>query len=326
MHVNKMGTSYQYFPATGTNSRMKSGHYVRRRTRAALSKLHGVIAGALFYALWSVLRFFPTVTLAKLRHSLRPTVRLDYARHKIELCADSDMSLYRARACRKEPHTIRWIEDNVEPDDVFYDVGANVGAYSLVAAKHGRGRISIHAFEPSFSTYSELCRNVILNACEGVVFPHLLCLAEAPGQVIFNYGSVDAGSALHTVVGKGESNAKQNSAYQQPMIALSIDSLIAEFGFPIPQHIKLDVDGTELAILRGASETLDHASVRTLQVEVNVSAPETDAIVRFLEQKGFKLTGVAGLGGGMDYANYVFARSVGGVDSVGESSYIKGAV
>src|SRR6516225_6093965 len=56
----------------------------------------------------------------------------------------------------KEPDTIRWI-DSFEPNDVFWDIGANVGVFSLYAA---RRKVRVLAFEPSAGNYMILCRNV----------------------------------------------------------------------------------------------------------------------------------------------------------------------
>ena len=60
---------------------------------------------------------------------------------------------------------MRWIEGFVGPGDVFYDIGANVGAYSLIAARATANRARILAFEPVPSSFLDLSRNVALNAC-----------------------------------------------------------------------------------------------------------------------------------------------------------------
>jgi hypothetical protein len=66
----------------------------------------------------------------------------------------------------KEPDTIQWI-DRFEPSDVFWDVGANVGIFSLYAAR--RREVKVLAFEPSADNYMVLCRNVEINALERFV-------------------------------------------------------------------------------------------------------------------------------------------------------------
>ena len=72
-----------------------------------------------------------------------------------------DLALWRARTLfSKEPETIEWI-DGFKDGDVFWDVGANIGVYSLYASI-GR-RIEVLAFEPSASNYLLLNRNIEYN-------------------------------------------------------------------------------------------------------------------------------------------------------------------
>src|SRR5688572_14716010 len=61
--------------------------------------------------------------------------RLDYDRADIYLRVTSKVEGFRIHACAKEPFTIEWIHGQLRAGDVLYDIGANVGAYSLVAAK-----------------------------------------------------------------------------------------------------------------------------------------------------------------------------------------------
>jgi len=75
-------------------------------------------------------------------------------------------ALLRSRALSlrlKEPDTLQWI-DGFGADEVFWDVGANVGVFGLYAAK--RRGVRVLAFEPSASNYMVLCRNIRLNALE----------------------------------------------------------------------------------------------------------------------------------------------------------------
>src|SRR5262249_13436410 len=74
----------------------------------------------------------------------------------------------------KEPDTIQWI-NSFESSDVFWDVGANVGVFSLYAARrHG---MHVLAFEPSADNYMVLCKNVEMNLLEGCIVPYCIALA-----------------------------------------------------------------------------------------------------------------------------------------------------
>ena len=61
----------------------------------------------------------------------------------------------------KEPDTINWINDYIRQDDVFYDIGANIGIYSLYAAKFNKAKV--YSFEPESSNYYFLNKNIYHN-------------------------------------------------------------------------------------------------------------------------------------------------------------------
>src|SRR5690348_17425764 len=107
---------------------------------------------------------------------IRPTATLDYDPHPIRLLVSSREIGLRLVSAEKEPFTVEWLERSLEPGQVFYDIGANVGAYSLIAAKTTANRARIFAFEPSPASFLDLCRNVSLNGCAESVVPLPLAL------------------------------------------------------------------------------------------------------------------------------------------------------
>jgi hypothetical protein len=103
----------------------------------------------------------------------------------------------------KEPDTIQWI-DRFEPSDVFWDVGANVGIFSLYAAS--RREVKVLAFEPSADNYMVLCRNVEINALERFV-PYCIALTGNTELDVLNSPSRELGGALHQFGGRGKLHA-----------------------------------------------------------------------------------------------------------------------
>lgn len=255
------------------------------------------------------LALLPSEALARLKASINPTISLDYDKVEIKLAADNLMSFQRSNACRKEPETIQWIEENVKDQDVFYDIGANVGTYSLVAGRFFGGDIQVYAFEPSFSTFEILCKNIILNNCQNRIFPYMICLSDNERLETFNYFSIDAGQSKHTIGGNYIDCTGQQfiPEYSQKIFSYSIDFLVKSWGFPPPNLVKLDVDGTELNILRGAAETLRAGAVRSILVEAGTEELDGKHILSFLHEVGFTLaTKVRHEGSGM--SNLIFKR------------------
>src|SRR2546423_5415633 len=104
--------------------------------------------------------------------------RLDYDGAEILVGVTSRAEiLSRLRPCAKEPWTVRWLERNLREGDVLYDVGANIGAYSLIADALGRGA-RVVAIEPAYANYAALCDNVLLNGRGDRIVPLPVALAE----------------------------------------------------------------------------------------------------------------------------------------------------
>ena len=228
--------------------------------------------------------------LIEIKTGINVTGRMDYARHDIYLHVDS-MTEYETRlhSCRKEPDTVKWIEDFMKPGDILYDVGANVGAYSLVAAKCFAGAVKVYAFEPAFLNFSQLCRNMFLNNCQDAVFPLSVALSDKTSIDDFNFHDLVTGGSLHTL---GETVDHKGAVFTpvvtQRMLSYRLDDLIDQFKIPKPSHIKIDVDGIEKAVLEGAQNTLSNPSLRSIDVELAEGEGQRK-ITELLLGKGFKL-------------------------------------
>ena len=212
--------------------------------------------------------------------------RLDYPRADIYLRITTKAERHRLHACAKEPFTVQWLEEYVGADEVLYDIGANVGVYSLVAAlKPGGARV--YAFEPSYANVASLCANIVLNGANDRITPLPMALSRETGLRSFGLRSLDAGTARHAGTADyraGEAPADEApTIYQQPVLMYRLDDVVAELRLPLPNHVKLDVDGGELAVLEGAQQTLASPALRSMLVEVSasLSAEVTRALAGF---------------------------------------------
>jgi FkbM family methyltransferase len=173
--------------------------------------------------------------------------------------------LMRANATlSKEPDTLRWI-DSFECSDVFWDIGANVGVFSLYAARQRRVRVL--AFEPSADNYMVLCRNVEINSFDGLVLPFCVALAGSTKLGVLNSPTSKMGASLHQFGDRGETSRYWNGGQTtsvQGMVGFTIDDFIQWFQPPFPTRLKLDVDGLEWAILQGARRTLCDKRLRSI--------------------------------------------------------------
>ena len=227
---------------------------------------------------------FPASSFIELHGATKPRA-LDYEHAEILMRVMTDAEEFRLRACSKEPFTVEWIHRRIAEGDVLYDIGANVGAYSLVAAKKPGGGARVFAFEPSQATVATLCANILLNHVDDRITPLPVAVSGTTGMTVFGLRSLEPGSARH-VLGSGAQD-DGDTVYRQPVMTFRLDDLVEQFDLPLPNHIKLDVDGGELDVLEGASRTLSSPSLTSILVEVSTSL--SSAVTGVLEGHGLRL-------------------------------------
>lgn len=225
-----------------------------------------------------------------LNSSINVVKKMDYERHDIWLNINSQTeNTARLNACKKEPDTVEWVENFLQEGDVFYDIGANVGVYSLVAAKCFADQVKIYAFEPAFMNFSQLCKNIALNQCQDNIIPLQIALSDKTMLDSFNYSSLTIGGAQNTLGDAiDEKGQAFNPVFKQYTLSYKIDDLITNFELPVPNHLKIDVDGIEFLVLKGAPKTLANESLRSMIVELAEGERATE-VTNFLADKGFKL-------------------------------------
>jgi FkbM family methyltransferase len=140
-------------------------------------------------------------------------------------------------------------------DDVFVDVGANIGSYTILAsAEIGAKSISV---EPAPSTFGFLTDNISLNNIGDLVEMHNIALADNNGLIKFT-------ETQDTVNHVATDNDKD-------VIEVQVDTLDNIIKATNPCLIKIDVEGYESEVLKGASETLKNPFLKALIVELNGS-------------------------------------------------------
>jgi FkbM family methyltransferase len=230
---------------------------------------------------------FPADSFIEIQAANRPR-RLDYDRADISLRVTSKAETFRIHACAKEPFTIDWIHARIAPGDVLYDIGANVGAYSLVAAKQPGGGARVFAFEPSYPNVAALYANIALNDAASQITPLPVALSGRTAMSLFHLRDPQPGGARHVLdVTAGEPPREAPAGCPQPVMMFRLDDLVETFGLPQPNHIKLDVDGGEIEVISGATRTLASPALRSLLIEVSTEL--SAAVIEALVPSGLRL-------------------------------------
>lgn len=164
----------------------------------------------------------------------------------------------------------------LRPQDVFVDVGANVGIFSVLAS--GAAGAHTVAFEPIDATILKMNDMLRLNDIVGRVDIRQCALGAETGKVKF----FDAGDTVNRVISADE---KVSSYREVPQSTLDL-----ELQGLAPAAIKLDVEGYELQVLKGASQVLSSPSLKVILLEVLEGASTSGSaaeIERLLREAGF---------------------------------------
>lgn len=164
----------------------------------------------------------------------------------------------------------------LKPDDLFVDIGANVGSYTVMVA--GGVGASVVSIEPIPVTFSTLQANVLLNGLSDRVELHCMGLSNKPGELQF---TADGDTVNHVLA-----DAELGKAIN--ITVMPLDDLLAG---RVPSAIKIDVEGHERAVLEGALRTLSDQHLEAVVMEINGSGSRygvsDDELLAIMDGYGF---------------------------------------
>lgn len=213
-------------------------------------------------------------------------------------CNSETVRIRAREMLRREPDTLTWIEQ-FSPDDIFWDVGSNVGVFTLYASVVASTKVV--AFDPLPQNYETLCQNIFINDLENKVMP--FCVAITDETVIDSLHVTQPGNTAggaNCTFGEEVDNYGRilETLKRHPTIGYSIDNFLDTFDVPRPNHIKIDIDGIQEKVILGATETLKDLRLKTIMIELqrnNIPQGKTanDIILDELEKAGFECYKIA---------------------------------
>ncbi|MCS6797662.1 MAG: FkbM family methyltransferase [Myxococcota bacterium] len=146
-----------------------------------------------------------------------------------------------------EPAVSACLERILRPADVFFDVGAHAGYFSLVASRCVGPTGRVVAFEPAPANAERILEHVELNGLEGVVRVERAAVCDGPGTATFVLTDRDANCHLARW---GADSARRRPGDRLEVACTTLDAAVRTHG--TPRCVKVDVEGAELAVLQGA--------------------------------------------------------------------------
>ena len=202
----------------------------------------------------------------------------------IKFYTPSLIASFRAKTIfTKEPDTIDWLNKNGSKNNCLFDIGANLGLYSIYYAKKFDAKV--FSFEPSFKNLELFARNISLNALQeniSVISNPLTdkFLVSKYYQGDFKAGAAEASFDNKRFIEEQEIENKRINVDKEKIfyntLGISIDNLIDKNLIDLPKLIKIDVDGNEIEILDGCKNLLDRVKKISILIETR---PQTEKIV-----------------------------------------------
>lgn len=216
--------------------------------------------------------YFKKFKIVKLLYDLIYSSNMNFVKnvyhnnHKLKFVSPNRLIEWRLNTFSlKEPETLEWI-DSMPANSNFWDIGANIGLYSIYAAL--TKNCKVFSFEPSFFNLEVLGRNINLNNLQDSIkiFPIALFNMNKLDELKFT--NTEWGGALSSFASdKNFSGDIIKPELSYTTVGMSMDSLPDIFNVSMPDFIKLDVDGIEHIILEGGPNILKN--VKSILIEIN---------------------------------------------------------
>jgi Met-10+ like-protein len=172
--------------------------------------------------------------------------------------------------------TLQWLWRDIAVGDVVFDIDCGVGAYGMLAAKY-HGAVVV-AFEPGYAAFNALCDNLHLNACDGLVLPISIALADFEGLGELKYPAGLGGWRGH-VVRAAKWKVKRSSggegSIKQPAYVMPLDAAVSRYGLPAPHHLLLHNPQSVERVLAGAKGMLASDQLKTIVFTLPADDGET---------------------------------------------------
>lgn len=170
----------------------------------------------------------------------------------------------------KEPEMLDWLSEcshKYGSDNfTFYDIGANVGIYSLFLASIN-SKCSIFSYEPEATNFASFNKNISINGFKNIK-PLPIALSSSDGFFDLHVSIQEAGAGAASLGSDYKYTNNENLiVHKQPVTSARLDSIVKNNYFKFPNFIKIDVDGHEHDLFNGAQEVFSDPRLISMIIE-----------------------------------------------------------
>ncbi len=168
-----------------------------------------------------------------------------------------------------EQETSQFLGAILREGDTFLDVGAHIGWFSMLAAACVGADGEVWSFEPNHSNFAHLVDHIALNEAWQVRPMHMALGAVPRVEPLALAGDNDGGHAVLAVDDTTDRHAALGAANVQPTFVATLDALFGDRSFGAIRAIKIDAEGAEHDVIRGALQLLERHRVPFVIAEMN---------------------------------------------------------
>ena len=159
-----------------------------------------------------------------------------------------------------ENQEIKLLRKYIKPGSCCFDIGANIGFFSLHMAKLTGASGKVFAFEPDTINFTKLNDNIMLNNYKNNIFPFRVGVSSESGNAIFS-------RTLNSNSGWGHIGEWELSQERLLIETITLDDFVSQNGIKNINFLKCDIEGHEFEFLKGADETLKAGIIDTILIE-----------------------------------------------------------
>lgn len=206
----------------------------------------------------------------------------------VKLRADNIITHFRANLFFSKEKEVRlFIDNQLRENDIFFDVGANIGIFSIYAAV--RKNAKVYAFEPEYSNLSILKENILKNSLKNNIHPYSIAIGKNNHITNLHVADITPGAAVSSISDKDLKTTDEgfNVVWKEGIVEMKIDDICKQLNI-IPNMLKIDTDGNEKNVLIGAENTLKSSQLKCIIMEKPSNKENLKYSYEFLNKNGFE--------------------------------------